>query len=226
MAWVWWLVSALLIGIAAVVLWLPVHVELTFRRMESDDEGEVGIIALMGLLRFSKRLRHGDLSMTNHGPAIRLVHSGPNDRQHAEWTMAEVIKMWPELQDWLRTVARLRPIFGDLLRRCELQRFRCFMKLGLGDVIGTGMLCGSAWASIYTLLGSMSCRCRFSAVPEVKIEGDFQKKACHVSLDCMLSVRTGHAMVAVLRFIREWRRRGPHGTPDSGLDANRNDQHS
>lgn len=238
-----WFIVLLLLCIVVFIWLLPIHMEIRFHRQEGDDEGFIGVTTLLGLVRYKKRLTHLALKTSGLSPVLHVGHvpgnvnnaslsqdtksSSTNEKLHTEhFSLSDLWQEWPKVRKWVQLGKRAKPVLWDLLRRTEIRRFKCHMMIGTGEVISTGMLCGTAWAGIFSVLGRLSYLCRFPDPPDVKVVGSFSRPSMHVNVDCMVSIRTGHAIVAGLRLIRLWRRRAPHGTSDSRADADRNDKHS
>lgn len=232
------LVALFVLALILFSLWLPVSITIQYDRRDKDDEGYIAISWLFGIVHIRRRLTHVETTVGPSGPAVRISHrpvhgnsraqaqhSAEKRKTHSVST-ADVWRFLREWREWEIWFKRMRPIVTGLLRRMHILRLRCHLQLGTGDVVTSGMTCGTLWALASTGVGVLSHLCKLEQMPDLQIQPNFQRAAFESSLLCIAEVRAGYAIGAGVRLIRVWRRRQTDGTPNPGTHADSHVEHS
>ncbi|WP_174614047.1 DUF2953 domain-containing protein [Virgibacillus ihumii] len=90
-----------------------------------------------------------------------------------------------------------------LLKRFTFQRFYWKTEFGTGKADGTGLATGGIWASKGFLTGYFANKSTFKSEPSISVIPYFNRKCFRSELECIVSIRVGQAMYALLKVIRK-----------------------
>ena len=229
-----WIVVALLALAAAITMavFLPVVISIRFERLLSDEQGELVVSYLFGLIQVRKKLSALTAKSSDEGPAIAAEHKSPSppgtsgSNQHTELTSEEIWQFIKQWRTWADVYQQSVPVIKKLLQRVGIDELSVRCRLGTGDVVSTGVAYGTFWGVLTTLVGASSYVCRFRCKPDLAVDADFQRAALEAQVRCIAKVRLGYAIVAGLRLARVWRRRTAHGTSHSRAYADGDGKHT
>lgn len=223
------IVLLLVVILVGLLYYVPVSVQLRYKRSAEDDSGQLDVRWLYGIVHIKRRLFAVDTGIGKNGPSLQVVHQKANtssgEQAKHSFTFAHVKRFLRDLPEWQRLFTQLSPVLRRLLRRVHMQKLEWTTLVGTGDAVSCGMTCGAAWAATSTLVGVVSHILVFDRAPQLSVQPDFQRARFDTSIDCILRVRAGYAIGAGFRMIRLWRRRHLHGAPDSRTHAHGDDQH-
>lgn len=219
-ALVW--IILILVLLLLVIWFVRIELALEYVRRQEDDQLTIRFSTLWGLLRWKKCVQGVEAAPhPDTEPPADLPKQNPS------------ITHWWHVGDMLRQVRRIcrvasesKPVMRALLRRCRVYQCRVRVELGTGDVISSGMACGTAWAVLATVLGGLSHVMRFTELPDIRIEPVFDRRLFAADVRCIVDFPLGYAIVAGLRLMRAWRRGMADGTSYPRLDADRHEQYS
>ncbi|MRH42848.1 DUF2953 domain-containing protein [Aquibacillus halophilus] len=77
-------------------------------------------------------------------------------------------------------------------------------KVGTGDASNTGLLTGGIWAVKGGIVGLMVNHMRFITKPNVLVTPYFQHRLVHTEVECILSVRLGQTIYAIIQMIKHF----------------------
>lgn len=104
-------------------------------------------------------------------------------------------------QEGPRRPAPVRAILGALkalMRHADFSNLRCQLIFGTGDAARTAMLYGAATA----LLNALGTILRQSDGFHARVRPDFERRGLHLSAGGMVTLKTGHIMLAGLKLLR------------------------
>ncbi|GGI95528.1 hypothetical protein GCM10010885_01450 [Alicyclobacillus cellulosilyticus] len=157
-------------------------------------------------------------------PAGRAANRDAAYRRAASATALTAEEVWHVLRD-ISLVRRIWAVLCDVFRRLTVDELRLSLRVGTGDVVTSGVVCGTVWAVLSMLVGRWTGTSSFRQVPVLRVVPDYQRRVLEGEAHCILRIRLGHAIRATYRLVALWRRRKRDGAPDSGTDADRDVQH-
>jgi hypothetical protein len=228
-----WLSMLLLFMIGAVVVLfsLPIRVHVEFVQRQGDTDGSLDVRYLFGIVHLRRRLYGVQTTMSDDGPAVKATHGKTGNKSkgnsdHTVLTAREVMHIIVHWRAWVELAKDMWTPFRGLLRGVHIEQCQVNALVGTGDVVLTGVVNGSMWGIVSSLVGRMTYLCQFDAPPDVSIQPDFQRPFFETRIDCIARVRAGHAMLAGIRLALVWRRRKTNGTSHSGAHENGHGKHS
>lgn len=223
-----WIVAGvvlLLIVCAVILAMCSIHMTISFDRRSGDESGEVRVEYLFGLLRRTIRLTGVDAGLARDGSLVRAEHQnvepqGRADHHSKKIRISDVLDVLLHWQYWLQVVYDLTPLVLRSLSHVVVSKFKCHLLVGTGEVVTSGLVNGSLWATLYTMTGFLSHHCQFETNPDISVQADFQHPILESSVECIIRIRAGQAIIAAVRLNRAWKRRTKYGSPHSGSHAN------
>lgn len=219
---IWMIVLAVLLVVVVCVLLSYILGEVEVSQHEAQIEAVLHIRALYGLVHMRKRLLDLNAVMTPEGPAVEAVHNtsssvepvsdaaststAKSSKPHKHvLTTEEVFQFISHWREWLTLFRRIQPPMHQLLARVDVSVFELNIGIGVGDPVATGCLVGVIWSVVGVLTGSIGSLVRFTAVPSLAVNPDFQNLAFHLNGRCIGRLRVGYAILAAVRMLVIWK---------------------
>lgn len=203
----WVFVTLLAIILLVVVSF--VQIEVYFHRQHQDDEIQIKVVALYGLVKIRFNI-----------PVIKIKQRYPGVEVQAEAEAAKsdiasvkirnTITPNTIMQLFQRARKRIREVYGLLeWTKQTLQYVRCEQiqwqsKLGTGDAAETGVLTGVAWGVKTSILGFGLKYLDLRTIPKLNVVPLYEQRHFYSELHCILRIRVAHAMLQGIRFIPRW----------------------
>ncbi|MFC2948659.1 DUF2953 domain-containing protein [Virgibacillus sediminis] len=89
-----------------------------------------------------------------------------------------------------------------ILKNMHFHQLKWYTKGGTGDAASTGMLAGGAWSVKGALIGMIAEFGRLECEPDIQVIPIFQGREMSSTIDCMVSMRTGKTILALLKAKR------------------------
>lgn len=125
--------------------------------------------------------------------------AGPAAAQTAPPTVSQVLQLWPAL----------RPAWRYLRRRLVVRRLRLRAHLGGADAAETALLYGGAWAAWGACLAALASTVVLAPeAARLDLRPDFRRAGWQLQGECIVAVRAGQVIVAILILGWEGLRRG------------------
>jgi hypothetical protein len=190
----WIIAGGLTLGIA-LLLWLPVRVAIALG--QNGFQAGLTVEVRWAGLRFEKAI---DIS---HNLATALEHIWKRWREKGE-------PVKPELQETVGRAPRQKllraalPALRRLGRATQCRRLRLRVEVGGLDAMESALLAGTVWGGAGMVVGQVSRWVRVA--PDglsVAVVPNFERPTWRVNLDCILAVRLGKAIAAILWLLRQ-----------------------
>lgn len=191
-----WIIAGSLIALALLLLMLlPVRLSLAFRQL--GWQANVTIEVRYGFLRFARPV---DLTAK---VAMAVEHMWKRWRAKGE-------PVQPDLQETVSRAPRKKLIRAALpaLRRlgqatrCRQMRLR--VEVGGSDAMDSALLAGAIWTGAGMLVGLLSRGVRLpKEAIAVAVVPNFQRSVWVAEADCILTVRLGKAIMAIVWLLRQ-----------------------
>jgi hypothetical protein len=226
----WWAITAVIVCLVVIMLWsAPVVVQVTFSRLDGDDEGKVFVRYLYGLVRVKRSLSMLNARMTEKGPQLHVHHEGamnPKNKKEKVITASDIWNVLRNLPRWIDSIQAMIPIFRRFWHKVHIRHLSIKVMAGTGDAVSTGLLVGLLFGFVHLALGTSSRHTTFDEIPQIEIQPNFNHLEFQIQFSGIIRVRAGYAISAALRLFFVWKRRKSDGAPDTGSDADRHGEHS
>jgi Protein of unknown function (DUF2953). len=192
--WFWMAVAAL--AVLAAVCSSDVVVRVRYRRVGADDEAELEIRALFGLIRRRSVVKAFDWSWAE---TEFLVKRGQEDVTHID--REDVERFIRNTRLALRLTFHLTGVVRRLTARMRLTELEWHTVIGVRDAFWTAMLTGAAWSIQTGVTGALSRRLRLCARPALRVEPLFGSSVFKTKLAFTARIRAGFLLLAGLTMI-------------------------
>lgn len=190
-AWFWFSVAAIILLTA--VCSSDVVVRGRYRRVGADDEAELEIRALYGLIRRRSVVKAFDWSWSG---TEFLVKRGQQGVAHID--RDDVERFFRNTRVALRLTFHLTDVVKRLTARMRLTEWEWHTVIGLRDAFWTAMMTGAAWSLQAGLTGFLSHRLRLCAKPVLRVEPLFGSSVFKTNLTFTVRIRAGLLLLAGL----------------------------
>ncbi|MFD1362266.1 DUF2953 domain-containing protein [Lentibacillus salinarum] len=90
-----------------------------------------------------------------------------------------------------------------ILERLHVHELTWHTEIGTGKAHTTGMAAGGIWGAKGAAVGILSAKCHLKCQPSIVVTPFFNQKRIDSAVDCMISIRAGQAIYALLKIIRK-----------------------
>ncbi|CAM3967862.1 DUF2953 domain-containing protein [Paenibacillus alkaliterrae] len=191
--------------IFALVLSSPVVIKGHLRRVGINDDAELNVRALFGLIRY--RYKIPIIQFTGSSVEIKEQVSSSsagintwkqfNDDIDAEKVvnaidkMKTILQMTRNLTGWVRRT----------LTKVRLDEWKWSTSVGTGDAMWTAMATGFVWSVQTSVLGILSQMVKLHAEPKMNVQPIYQQPAFTTEISCIAQIRFGYAILAGLQLL-------------------------
>lgn len=175
------------------------------KRIGSNDDAEVLIRALFGLLKFKYEIPFASIE----GLSIKMQEEvstknagidswkAYNDEINPEKVvtlldkMKQVLTLTKDLTGWLKKT----------MTKVELTRWSWTTSIGTGDAMWTAMATGVVWSVQSSVLGVLSQFVQLKTEPVMEVQPIFNRSAFATEWSCIAQIRFGYAILAGLQLL-------------------------
>jgi len=201
-AWFWLAVAAAL-ALAAVCC-SDVVIKARYRRAGADDDGELEVRALFGLIRRRMVFRALDWSWPD---GELLVKRGKRDAAHID--RDDIERYIRQTRLALRLTFHLTGVVKRLVAKARLAEWHWHTAVGLRDAFWTAMMTGAVWSLKSGIASFLSRRVRLQSRPSLRVEPLFGSSVFKTNLAVTFRIRAGWLLLAgLVMFGRILRVRG------------------
>ncbi|WP_067933693.1 DUF2953 domain-containing protein [Alicyclobacillus kakegawensis] len=229
----WFLfLTAVVFVVLAFVLALPVTLYISLEPSHNSwFSVDVRLRGVLGLVRIHKKIHDIEVLLGPGGPSVAAQHetfgwSGREPGHRMDLTTHEVldlIRHWPQ---WLARLQEIKGILKEVLSKIWITEFVVTVRYGVKDAAVTGLLHGLIWSGLGLVMVMLVRTFSFQAEPAIVVQPEFHSPGFTLKGSCIMKLRFGYAILAMMGLLRVWRRRGHHGTPNSRAHADGHEQHT
>ncbi|MCC3356423.1 DUF2953 domain-containing protein [Bacillus sp. REN16] len=208
MKWVLFIFLILLFFIILILITrLTIFIEAN--HSQDDDHIKIRFSIWFGLIRYTINVPM--VAIDNETPSIVFKKEKKADlaagekKKKEKFSVQNLIVNLQEAEIILHRVINLVPILKSFLKKISVSKFKWHSHIGVGDAAHTGIITGLAWSIKGTIIGVISQYLNLKTHPDYSITPSFQIAVSETRLRCMIHFRIGHAMVAGIRAIINWR---------------------
>jgi hypothetical protein len=195
------------IGLIIIAIWLffsRVRIEISYKREEGNDKGEVKVIGLGGLFRYRINIPSVDFKSVDKGVKVEKsakTTAMPVEEKGTFITMEKIDLLYTKYEELLHSVSHLQENLRWFMARITCETWTWRTTVGTGDAAEAGVLTGIVWAVKANVLGFISHYIAWSDSPYLEVVPQFQQVVFHTYYEGVFSFRLGN----VIRFaIRLW----------------------
>jgi hypothetical protein len=191
--------------ILTVILTSPVVIDGQLRRVGNDDDAEIKVKALYGIIRY----RYKVPIMRFTGNSIEMKKQVSNTsagintwKQFSDELDADkVISAIDKLKLILKMTRDLRGLVRQTLTKVRLVEWNWSTSVGTGDAMWTAMATGLVWSVQTSILGLLSQMVKINADPKMNVQPIYQKATFTTEWSCIAQIRFGYAILAGLQLL-------------------------
>lgn len=146
------------------------------------------------------------VTVSIHFFRIRLIKRTINlsDQESVDMSVRQSIEF---LQSSSRNMLHKLRVYHEVaiivLKRLKFCQYYWETEFGTGKASDTGMYAGGLWACKGFLTGYIRDKSKFKKQPSISVTPYFNRAYFHSELKCIVSIRVGQAMYALLKVIRK-----------------------
>jgi hypothetical protein len=194
--WFWLAVAAA--ALLAAVCTSDVVVRGRYRRNGADDDAELEIRALFGLVRRRTVMKAFDWSWSDEE---LLIRRGGRNAETASIGRDDVERFIRNTKLALRLTFHMTGAVKRLVARARLTEWEWRTAIGVRDAFWTAMMIGAVWQVKTGLAGILSRRLRLCAMPALHVEPLFGSSVFRTNLVFTVRIRAGWLLLAGLSML-------------------------
>jgi len=169
----WMITAGLFFLLLLSVALSPVSIGGHLKRVGQDDEAELHIRALLGLIRYQWKLP--DLRMKGAGMEIKKEAAADNlggSKQHSSTSQVNPHTVVKSFESFAKLLGQTRDLLGwarRTLGHIQVSEWSWHTAVGTGDAVWTAMATGGIWSAKTTSIGLLSQLVRLSANPLLSV---------------------------------------------------------
>ncbi|WP_224753411.1 DUF2953 domain-containing protein [Paenibacillus terricola] len=204
--WIWWAAAGLFFLLGLLVWFSPIVLTTQMKKINLDDDLEVHIKALYGLVRLKWRMPV--LEWTNHGIKVRTEKDNMqgHDEQEEQMDAARVISLTNRLKMVIVQVEDAAKLVTKVLRKVKVEEWRWVTEVGTDDAMWTAMCTGMLWSVKTTAVGVASQLMQLVASPVIDVRPAYNRTCLASEWKFAARMRLGEAGIIGLRVLNAIRK--------------------
>jgi hypothetical protein len=209
MPWYLWIVTSL-IFLLLFISFTKIKIHIYYLHEQDNDQLVITFKAWLGLITY--KINVPLMKVDENSPSF-VYEKKKENKNGKESNKSKKTKVTPDeiktnfekLNDFLQRVTHFHKIVQSFLRHVSLDKIVWHSQIGVGDAAQTGTIVGVIWGlkgSIYALLTKYL---KVNTDPVLSIYPLFQMKSSQTRLECMISFRIGHSIVAAIKIVKYWK---------------------
>jgi hypothetical protein len=202
-----WLIFLGSIGIIFVIIWFTsVRIQIVYKREAENDRLEIEVSAYKRLLRY--RFTVNLLQIQSLSKGVK-VSQKPDVGKASKWITPHTVYQWQQkFRRLLRNVHDLRQILREVLKSVHGEVLEWRTHIGLGEASATGAVVGAVWTVKSAIVALLAQYISLYARPKLDVWPDFQREMLEIYFLCILRLRVGYAIIAVIRIAVHYLQKG------------------
>lgn len=208
--WIW--AGGFFLLLVVIVLSSPVVVNGFVRRIGNNDDAELSVKALFGLIQYRFKVPF----MSMNGMALKVNEqvsaSGAGLDTWKEFNdqidKDKVVSALEKYKQLLRLTRDLKGWARDTLSKVNLMEWRWSTSIGTGDAMWTAMATGAVWSVKTGIIGVLSQMVQLKNGPIMEVKPNFNQPAFTTEWSCIAQIRFGYAILAGLQLLvrmKKWK---------------------
>lgn len=209
----WIMAGGFFVLLAAVaVLMSPIVVNGYVKRVGKNDDAEISVKALYGLIQF----RYKVPIMKWSGMAVKMEEQVSAKSAGIDtWKQFEdeinadkVVRAIDKMKDILHMVKDLTGLMKKTMMHVKLTDWRWSTSVGTRDAMWTAMATGAVWSIKTSILGVLSQMMQVKNHPNMSVHPNFNHPSFTTEWSCIAQIRLGYAILAGLQLLvrmKKWK---------------------
>lgn len=207
-----WMTAASLFFLLILIMVLSSQVVIKghLRRFGHNDDAEVNITALFGIIRYTLKV-----------PIIQFTGTSVQLKEEVSKTSAG-INTWKEFNEdidadkvvsavhkfkhLLQMTRNLTGWARKTLTKVRLLEWNWNTSVGTGDAMWTAMSTGVVWSVKTSIIGLISQMVKLKTQPKMNVQPIYQRTAFTTEWSCIAQIRFGYAILAGLQLLVRMRK--------------------
>jgi len=199
--WIWVIAAGFFI-VLGIMLWVsPIVVTTEMKKMNLEDDLEVHVKALYGLVRLKWRMPV--IEWTNRGIKLRSEsdnHSGHEEKEE-QLNADKIVGLTNRLKRIVSHIEGVAHLARQVLRHVKVQEWKWTTVVGTDDAMWTAMATGMLWSVKTTAAGVASQIVHLSALPVLDVKPAYNRSCIESEFRLVAHIRLGQAGRAGVRFV-------------------------
>ena len=201
-------IGVIMFGFILFVMITKLNIEITYKHDEDDDRLIVQVFAWkVKWYTWTTPV----IAIDKQSPSLIMKKKNRSvlgkDKEKVKITRRTIKKYIKNVQRILERIVGFQQIMKRFLCKVQIKHFEWKSFVGTTDAALTGTLLGVIWAIKGGIVGLLSFYLQIREDPQIHVNADFQNKQSKTSLSCIISFRVGHAIIALLMIIKQWKRK-------------------
>ncbi|WP_047153636.1 DUF2953 domain-containing protein [Aneurinibacillus tyrosinisolvens] len=206
----------LIVLIIFIILWFTsVRVQIVYKRQSENDLIEVEVSVWRRMLRYRFTVDLLQIQSLSQGvkvsqkadlPAVGGDGFAGKLRGFLPFRLFR--KMRERFVKLLRTVYDANSIMKWVFKHIRCEKFEWTTTIGLGEAAATGTFTGLIWGIKSAMIAAFAHYITLRTIPRTRVIPDFDSERFDVDFLCILRLRLGNTMVAGIRLLSHYLRRG------------------
>lgn len=184
----------------------PVVIKGHVKRVGHNDEAEIKVKALFGLIRYRYKvptIKWSGMMSLKVEEQVKASNAGINTWKQFEDEInkKKVENAIDKYKQILHLTRNLKGWAKDTLSRVKLTQWHWETSLGTGDAMWTAMATGAVWSIKTSILGLISQMVQLSSQPAMSVEPDYKHPSFTTEWSCIAQIRFGYAILAGLQLL-------------------------
>jgi hypothetical protein len=212
-----WLIFLGSIGIIFVIIWFTsVRIQIVYKREAENDRLEIEVSVYKRLLRYRSTVNLLQIESLSKGVKVlqkldvgQASKMSETKSKRKRWITPHTVYQWQQkFIRLLRNVHDLRQILRKVLKSVHGEVLEWRTHIGLGEASATGAVVGAVWTVKSAIVALLAQYISLYTRPKLDVWPDFQREMLEVHFLCILRLRVGHAIIAVIRIAVHYLQKG------------------
>jgi len=205
----WWIVALIVLLLVAVALVSELRVKLAYFREGEDDEVDIDIKALYGLVRFRYKVPTIQLKPKLDGFRMKIKQQHTGQEPVVEFTREEIETFIRKVRKLLAHMKEYKDWLAGTLHHLHLTEMRWETRFGNGDAPETGLSAGVLWSLKSAVVGYASRWVTLAERPSLRVTPVFGRPCFRTEARlCMHTPIYRLVVVGAMLMYRVVRKRG------------------
>jgi hypothetical protein len=199
----------IVICLVVIVFFTKVKIYILFGRQGEEDQGEVVITVLGGLIKRRLKIPTIDFKNLDKGIEVKAeTDSATSEKKNRSFINKDFIEhFYEKYEELLHRISHLQEMVRWFFARITCEHWKWETMIGTGDAAEAGVLTGVVWSVKSNVLGFLSHYIRWVTVPKLDVVPNFGQAVFQTTYEGIFHFRLGN----LIRFgIKLWFRLRKH----------------
>lgn len=187
------------------ILISPVVIEGFYQRAGTNDDAELKIKALYGILHYQVKVPIIEFTGQSMQFKQQVSNSGigfsSEKQMKDEIDVNRVARAIDKMKHALEITYNLKGWMRKTLSRVKLKEWKWITSVGTGDAMWTAMATGIIWSVQTSVFGVLSQMVRVQVEPKMSVNPIYQHPAFTTEWSCIAKISFGYAILAGLQLL-------------------------